>query len=68
LELLGKDIPVKKQSVSYARPSKEMMKRILEENRKKWTEYKKLLDKGRKETESNGLTEEILNKLLAGNN
>ncbi|MGV8090273.1 MAG: hypothetical protein AB2L24_00225 [Mangrovibacterium sp.] len=66
LELLeNKDNAGKKQPIGYGQPSEEMMKDLLAENRKEWPEYKKLLDKGREEAKANGLTEEILNKLLA---
>jgi hypothetical protein len=68
LELLEKDIPGKKLPIGYAQPPENTMNKILENNKKKWPEYKKLLDKGRKEAETNGLTEAILNKLLSENN
>lgn len=67
LELLEKDATVKKRPVGYGRPSEEDIKDLLAENRKEWSGYKKLLDKSRKKAEDNGLTEEILKKLLAEN-
>lgn len=66
LDVLNKDVERKAFPVGYSRPFEKEAEKLYKKNVTEWPEYEKLLMQLRMEASDNGLTEEILEKILSG--